>query len=237
MPLSRSARPSPHSQVGAQHHLGVAVGVGTVPARAQLLAQLDEVVDLAAVDEHDGARRRRPPHRLPPPVRSMIASRRCPSAACRVDPDAPASGPRQAIVSVIASSVARSRLRSRWKTTHPVMPHMRPCSAPRGPTQGATRPPVPHGVSQGECEHVSFGPASWKTGLDLDAAPPRWYQRRGPFPIPEGAMSNAQAPVENVSGPVFRLIYRSHSRIGEAARTTELDRSSPRHGRTTSDSA
>ena len=35
-------------------------------------------------------------------------------------------------------------------------------------------------------------------------------------------MSNAQAPVENVSGPVFRLIYRSHSRIGEAARTTEL---------------
>ena len=34
------------------------------------------------------------------------------------------SGPRQAIVSLIASTTARSDRRSRWKEIHPVIPHI-----------------------------------------------------------------------------------------------------------------
>ena len=35
-------------------------------------------------------------------------------------------------------------------------------------------------------------------------------------------MSNAHAPEQNASGPVFRLIYRSHSRIPEDQRVEQL---------------
>src|SRR5580704_1034350 len=54
----------------------------------------------------------------------MTDSRRCPIAACAEHHTAPASGPRQIIVAVIASIAARCPRRSRPKSTHPVIPHM-----------------------------------------------------------------------------------------------------------------
>ncbi|GED90445.1 hypothetical protein TNCT6_75300 [Streptomyces sp. 6-11-2] len=54
------------------------------------------------------------------------------------------SGPRQDMVSVIASKVALSDLRSRSKDTQPVIPHMcylpRPASGPSPLTCGLSQP-------------------------------------------------------------------------------------------------
>src|SRR5581483_478812 len=59
-----------------------------------------------------------------PPSMSMTASRRCPRAARGAIQIPEASGPRQAMVLVMASSVSCSAVRSRSKSTHPVIPHM-----------------------------------------------------------------------------------------------------------------
>ena len=56
---------------------------------------------------------------------STTASLRCPIKARSEQHVPAASGPRQAMVAVIASTTARWPVKSRWKSTHPVIPHTR----------------------------------------------------------------------------------------------------------------
>ncbi|HEY9243023.1 MAG TPA: hypothetical protein VIP48_13625, partial [Streptosporangiaceae bacterium] len=57
-----------------------------------------------------------------PPSMSMTASRRWPSAACWLNQLPTSSGPRQAMVAVIAWIVSCSRVKSRSNPIQPVMP-------------------------------------------------------------------------------------------------------------------
>jgi hypothetical protein len=99
--------------------------VNRCPAVGELAAQFGEVVGLPRVDERDRAVRRVDGHRLT--AAGQVDDREPAVAEGRgtLDPVPRSSGPRQAIVSVIASNVAASVRSSRSKETQPVMPHMR----------------------------------------------------------------------------------------------------------------
>src|SRR5690606_967835 len=69
-----------------------------------------------------------------PPAGSMTIRRRWPMAACPPVHQASWSGPRWARTAAIHRTVSASAPRSRWKSTHPTMPHT--ARAPVDPVSG-----------------------------------------------------------------------------------------------------